>query len=86
MKSFFRFIFTYFSKALSYFLIALVYVYKYIVSPVLPRACRFYPTCSQYAIVAIKRHGIIKGTFLSAYRVIRCNPFCSGGYDPVPKK
>lgn len=46
--------------------------------------CRFTPTCSAYAIEAIREHGILKGTALSSYRILRCNPFCKGGYDPVP--
>ena len=48
--------------------------------------CRFTPTCSAYAIEAIETHGIIKGVALSFYRVLRCNPFCKGGYDPVPPR
>ena len=49
-------------------------------------ACKFTPTCSNYAIEAISRHGALKGTALSAWRILRCNPFCKGGYDPVPQK
>lgn len=49
-------------------------------------ACRYTPTCSQYAIEAIEEHGIIKGTMLGARRILRCNPFFKGGYDPVPPK
>lgn len=48
--------------------------------------CRFYPTCSQYAIEAIEVHGIFKGTLLAVWRIMRCNPFNKGGYDPVPPK
>ena len=48
--------------------------------------CRFQPTCSQYAIEAIKVHGVFKGFYLAAFRILRCNPFCKGGYDPVPPK
>ena len=59
-------------------------MYKYCISPVLPGACRFTPTCSNYSIEAIERHGILKGLFLSVKRVLRCNPLCRGGYDPVP--
>ncbi|MCL2101503.1 MAG: membrane protein insertion efficiency factor YidD [Fibromonadales bacterium] len=47
--------------------------------------CRFYPSCSNYAIEAIETHGIIKGLWLSACRILRCQPFCKGGYDPVPE-
>lgn len=49
-------------------------------------ACRFTPTCSQYALEAIQVHGVFKGTLLALWRIIRCNPFCKGGYDPVPPK
>ena len=63
-----------------------VYFYRKCISPFLPASCRFTPTCSQYAIEAVKVHGIIKGTYLSIKRILRCNPFCEGGYDPVPPK
>lgn len=46
--------------------------------------CKFYPTCSQYAIEAIEKHGVIKGGLLAVWRILRCNPFSKGGYDPVP--
>ena len=46
--------------------------------------CKFYPTCSVYAIEAIEKHGVIKGTMLAVWRILRCNPFSKGGYDPVP--
>ncbi len=49
-------------------------------------ACRFTPTCSQYAVEAIETHGLIKGSALAFWRILRCNPFCKGGYDPVPPK
>ena len=48
--------------------------------------CRFYPTCSQYALEAIQKYGAFKGFFLALWRILRCNPFCKGGYDPVPLK
>ena len=66
------------------FLLSL-YVYKKIISPLLPSSCRFYPTCSEYAFIAFKRYGIFKGFYLSLKRLLRCNPFCEGGYDPVPE-
>ncbi|MDR1690168.1 MAG: membrane protein insertion efficiency factor YidD, partial [Clostridiales bacterium] len=53
-------------------------------SPVLPNACRFYPTCSVYAFEAVDKYGVVKGLFLACKRILRCNPFCKGGYDPVP--
>ncbi|MBQ9745168.1 MAG: membrane protein insertion efficiency factor YidD [Clostridia bacterium] len=61
-------------------------LYRKFLSPILPQSCRFEPSCSQYALEALDKHGVIKGTILSVYRVLRCNPFCRGGYDPVPDK
>ncbi|QTQ12800.1 membrane protein insertion efficiency factor YidD [Treponema parvum] len=66
------------------FFCLLIRIYQVCISPLFPRCCRFYPTCSNYAIEAIKKHGSIKGIYLSFKRIVRCNPFCSGGYDPVP--
>lgn len=60
--------------------------YRRCISPFLPAHCRFTPTCSQYALQAVMTHGIFKGTYLSVRRILRCNPFCEGGYDPVPPK
>ncbi|MBC8386976.1 MAG: membrane protein insertion efficiency factor YidD [Actinobacteria bacterium] len=64
-------------------LIFIIKIYKKIVSPTLPKSCRFYPTCSEYALQAICKYGALKGSVMSAYRVLRCNPFNKGGYDPV---
>jgi putative membrane protein insertion efficiency factor len=58
--------------------------YKKWISPGLPKACRFYPTCSQYTIQAIEKHGLIVGIWMGFKRVMRCHPFHPGGYDPVP--
>ena len=58
--------------------------YQRIVSPLLPPSCRFHPTCSDYAYEAIDRHGLLKGGRLAVWRVLRCNPFGKGGFDPVP--
>lgn len=57
--------------------------YKRFVSPLLPSACRFVPTCSEYAMEAIEKYGVIGGTGRAAWRLLRCNPLCRGGYDPV---
>jgi len=58
--------------------------YRRRISPFKPPTCRFRPTCSEYALKALQRHGALKGLLLSIWRVLRCNPFCRGGYDPVP--
>lgn len=66
-------------------LLALIRTYQAVVSPTLPPdTCRFYPTCSHYGYQAIYKHGAVKGAWLAVKRVIRCNPFNPGGYDPVP--
>ena len=66
------------------FLIALVRGYKKYISPLLPPSCRFTPTCSEYAMEALQKHGAWKGSLLAIWRILRCNPFGKGGYDPVP--
>ena len=66
-------------------LLQLIRVYRCAISPLLPASCRFYPTCSQYAITAIERFGAWKGSALALQRILRCHPFHPGGYDPVPE-
>ncbi len=58
--------------------------YQLVISPLFPSSCRFYPSCSHYGYEAIGKYGILKGGWLTIKRVARCNPFCKGGYDPVP--
>lgn len=65
-------------------LLLLVKAYRWMVSPLLPPACRFHPSCSNYAEEALQRHGAFRGGWLTARRVCRCGPWHAGGYDPVP--
>jgi putative membrane protein insertion efficiency factor len=60
--------------------------YKRVVSPLLPPACRFHPTCSAYAAEAVERHGVARGAVLAAWRLLRCHPWSEGGFDPVPPR
>lgn len=64
-------------------LISLIKFYRVYISPRRNPCCRFTPTCSQYALDAIGKYGAIKGSLMALYRILRCNPFCKGGYDPV---
>ncbi|MEO0107910.1 MAG: membrane protein insertion efficiency factor YidD [candidate division WOR-3 bacterium] len=64
-------------------IVGLIRFYQIGISPLLPRVCRFYPTCSEYAAQSIERYGLLKGILRSTVRVMRCNPWCAGGYDPV---
>lgn len=61
--------------------IALVRLYQKIISPLFGPKCRFYPTCSEYAILAVKKYGFVKGFFKAVFRILRCNPFSNGGID-----
>jgi len=65
---------------------AVIVAYQRVVSPWLPRACRFAPTCSEYARLALTEHGLGRGSWLSARRLLRCHPFNPGGYDPPPMR
>ena len=68
----------------SWAMIGLVKLYQVTLSPVMGGQCRFRPTCSQYAIEALREHGPLRGGWMAARRILRCNPFVKGGYDPVP--
>jgi uncharacterized protein len=63
--------------------IAPILVYRYVVSPAIPRRCKYEPTCSRYAVDAIREYGILKGLVLAGWRLLRCNPWSHGGYDPL---
>ena len=68
---------------MKFLVLDLLGVYKAIVSPFLPPACRFEPTCSEYAREAVERYGAVKGVWMGAKRILRCQPLCRGGHDPV---
>jgi putative membrane protein insertion efficiency factor len=72
-------------KALLKGALGVVWFYRRFVSPLKPRTCRFHPTCSDYAQEALARHGLFRGLWLSARRILRCHPFHPGGFDPVPE-
>lgn len=71
---------------MKYLMIGLVRLYQKVISPIKPSCCRFTPTCSAYAIEAFKKRGFFIGFILTVWRILRCNPFSKGGYDPVPVK
>ena len=72
------------SRILALPFIGLIKFYRVFISPLLGSNCRHTPTCSEYGIIALKKYGVFKGTFLTAKRIIKCNPLFKGGYDPVP--
>jgi len=71
-------------KVLVFPLVILIRIYQTLVSPLLPATCRFHPTCSQYSIEALKKHGLLKGSFLAIKRISKCHPWGGHGNDPVP--
>lgn len=72
--------------AMKYILMGLIKLYKLTLSKILPPCCRFTPTCSEYGFEAVRRFGAVRGGYLTLWRILRCNPFCNCGYDPVPEK
>lgn len=74
------------SRAVSAPIIVALCAYKMLVSPVLPRCCRFEPSCAEYAVAAYRRFGFLRATGLAVFRLLRCQPFCAGGFDPVPQE
>lgn len=67
-------------------LMALIRFYRRFISPNTPPSCKYIPTCSEYALTAVERFGACRGSLLAVWRILRCNPFSRGGYDPVPEK
>ena len=70
---------------MKYLLLDILKLYKAFISPMLPPSCRFTPTCSEYAMEAVRTYGAIRGTWMAFTRLCRCQPFCEGGHDPVRK-
>lgn len=70
-------------RAIATVCISLLRLYKRWISPMLPSACRFHPTCSEYMMEAIQKHGVVRGMGMGLWRLARCQPFCQGGFDPV---
>jgi putative membrane protein insertion efficiency factor len=70
---------------MKFIVINLIKLYRLTVSPLFPPSCRFHPTCSEYSIEALEKHGLIRGIWLSLKRVSKCHPFHPGGFDPVPQ-
>lgn len=65
-------------------LIVLVKAYQYLLSPFFGQQCRFYPTCSEYSVQALQKHGALRGSYYTLRRLMRCHPWCDGGHDPIP--
>ena len=73
-------------KVLEFAAVGAIRAYQWVIRPVLPMSCRYWPSCSDYALEAVRRHGALRGTLLSAWRVLRCNPWGGSGMDPVPAR
>ena len=74
------------SKYISLPLIIIIRLYQLLISPMLGQNCRYLPTCSEYSIKSLKEHGLFRGSILSMKRILKCHPWSSHGFDPVPKK
>jgi putative membrane protein insertion efficiency factor len=72
------------NKVVQAVILALIRTYRFALAPLMPMSCRFEPSCSAYALEAVSKHGPWRGSALAAWRILRCNPFNAGGYDPVP--
>jgi hypothetical protein len=70
-------------KRRRWLLLGPIAIYQRVISPALPRHCKYEPTCSRYAAEAVREHGLVRGAVLAAWRLLRCNPFSHGGFDPV---
>ena len=70
---------------MKYLVLDFLKLYKTLLSPLFPPACRFTPTCSEYAAQAVEKYGAFRGTWLASKRILRCQPFCRGGHDPIPE-
>ena len=73
-------------RPIALLIVGLIRGYQYFISPLLPPSCRFEPTCSHYAMTALRRHGVVVGLVLATWRILRCNPYCAGGVDEVPER
>ena len=73
-------------RPIALLIVGLIRGYQYFISPLLPPSCRFEPTCSHYAMTALKQHGVVLGLALAIWRILRCNPYCTGGVDEVPER
>jgi hypothetical protein len=85
MKKFLETLFSFLIKLPSIVLSGIILCYRLLISPLLPRACRFSPTCSEYALEALRQYGLFYGCFLTLKRLSRCHPWGKDGWDPVPK-
>ena len=73
------------NKIFIYPLIFIIKIYQFIISPLIGQNCRYFPTCSEYAIESLKLHGLLRGSFLAIRRILKCHPFGNHGFDPIPK-